>query len=313
MISIDTTLALMGVLAAQSYFTGAGPVESEIRTLAQQIYDNVDWPFMVAKESRQLYLGWKPVEERDGPAFGVPDGDGLGHFSGTPGNPQTLDYYTDEAFLLTLLALGSNTNPVEPDIHCAWGREADDTGLIRSWPGSLFTYFALRAFVDTNQADLRPCPETRPVDWLANSRGAFFRVLDHASRNPARLPTYRSDAWGISATENPLDAYHAYGASPVAVNEAPVEDGTVTYYGAVGTITAGEDFRTQALRVLRRAWDRRHWHHRFALPDAIHDNIAGLFPEPARIQIEGESGSGPGVVRERSEASEGSALTLRAG
>jgi len=54
--TIDTGLALMGALAAQSYFTGDAAGEAEMRRLAQQIYDRVDWRFMLEPATNRFYL-----------------------------------------------------------------------------------------------------------------------------------------------------------------------------------------------------------------------------------------------------------------
>src|SRR5690606_13124195 len=43
--SVDTGLLLMGVLFAQSYYTGDDPREVEIRELADRIYARVEWPW----------------------------------------------------------------------------------------------------------------------------------------------------------------------------------------------------------------------------------------------------------------------------
>lgn len=71
--TIDTGLALIGVLAAQSYFDRRDPGEVDIRRRAQVLYDRVDWPFMLDPSSRQFYLGWKPLENRAAkPRFEIP-------------------------------------------------------------------------------------------------------------------------------------------------------------------------------------------------------------------------------------------------
>ena len=147
--TIDTGLALMGVLAAQSYFNGSTTEEQEIRRLAQQIYDNVDWPFMLEPRLQQFYLGWKPLEQRDQkPPFTIPDGAGKGQYSGTPADPDTLDYYTDEALLVILLAAGSKTHPLPlpRTTYCALLSQPGRDELIRSRPGALFTYQFFQAF-----------------------------------------------------------------------------------------------------------------------------------------------------------------------
>lgn len=274
--TIDTALALAGMLVAQSYFDGTGAVEEEIRRRAQAIYDRVDWRCMLEASRQQLYLGSKPAEVRSGPAFLIPDGQPGGHsYSGTPGAPATLDYTTDEALIALLMGIGSNTSALPSGAWCAPIRPRDADGFVRTWPGSPFTFFFLSSFIDPRAlAATAPCPGEAPVDWFANTRTAFLRTIQAVGSNPRSFKTYGPDAWGISPAEGAADAYFAYGLGALAVDPNPVEDGTVTYYGALAALPFGADLRERALQVARKAFERGHWHSRFGLPDAWNDDIS---------------------------------------
>ena len=347
--SIDTGLALMGVLAAQSYFDASiDPVEAEIRNRAQNIYDRVEWDYMLEPALQQYYLGWKPNEEFEGPAFEIPDADSLGNYSGIPGNPATLDYYTDEALILLLLGIGSDTHPIPPQAYQKIILDRDEAGLIRTYPGALFTYQFYHAFIKPN------CEAV----WYNNSRHAIQNVIDYATSNTSGFATYGPTAWGISANEGPFDSYGANGAPNVAVNSVPEEDGSITYYAMMSAAGYGNDLRQEAITALRAGWERGHWHPRFGLPDAFHSDISeiqapsdalrqsgawqqralfaidqgpmllhlenansGLIwelldnnpniqrafdrivtPTPARIVLQGEDGTGQGIIMPRSNA-----------
>ena len=303
--AIDTRLALMGALTAQSYFGQDTSDERDIRTLAQQFYDNVDWNFMLDPASRRFFLGWKPTEDRDDSqaAFLYPDRENKGQYSGTAKTPTVLDYYTDEGFLVTLLALGSQKQTVGADVHCAWSRQRDDSGLVRTWPGSLFTYFFARAFLATEQFALRPCPDEPAVDWLANSRRAFL----------AAIQAMAAGAWGISAAEGPTDEYHAYGLPALALDPKPQGDGTVTYYAMLSAAGFGDDLRARTVEALRAGWGRGHWHHRFALPDTFHEDALQAFPAAIPVQVPAAAGAGDGQPMSRPDASTGTTIWLHAG
>lgn len=286
--TIDTALALMGVLAAQSYFGGVSADEAEIRRLSQEIFDRVDWPFMLAP-SQQFYLGWLPDEPRQGPPFEIDDAEGLGAYSGTPAAPSTLDFYTDEAFLVTLLAVGSTTHRVPAAVHCAWKRVDYGDGLIRTFPGSAFTYQFLHAFVDSRTLDLPACPGEAPFRPYDNSSQALVALYRHVFAERSRFTSYGAGGWGISACEGPDDRYRAYGVPPIALQPRPPEDGTVTYYGMLSSVTFGSDLRGLAARAMQLAWSRGHMHPRFGLPDAFHDEIgeAGLDPADRLLRRQG--------------------------
>ncbi|HRX00354.1 MAG TPA: glucoamylase family protein, partial [Cyclobacteriaceae bacterium] len=268
--SIDTGLALMGVLAAQSYFDSNDPAEIEIRNRAQSIYDRVEWDYMLESNRQQYYLGWKPNELFEGASFEIPDAEGLGNYAGTPGSPATLDYYTDEALILLLLGIGSETHPIPPETYHKLILDRDEEGLIRTYPGALFTYQFLHAFINT-----RDFPQCEPV-WYNNSRHAMKNVIEYATENPSEYATYSSTAWGISANEGPFDSYGANGAANVAVNVQPEEDGSISYYAMISAASFGQDLRQEAINALRAGWDRGHWDPRFGLPDAFHDDISEI-------------------------------------
>lgn len=295
--TVDTALALMGVLAAQSYFNGADSAETEIRTRAQAIYDRVDWPFFLHAARRQFYLGWKPNEHRctpnvdpNCPPFAVPDGAGTGAYSGEQNTPSTWDFCTDEALLIALLALGSTTHPVSSDVWCAIKRRTLANGVIGTYPGALFTFQFLGAFIDPSMVVSPDCP----ADWYTNSASAMDAAIAYTTSNPSAYPTYGRYAWGLSAAEGPSDIYHAYGAPPLAIGTAE-QDGTISYYSMMSAVGYGMALKQEAIDVLRAAWQRGHWHSRFGLPDAFHDDISAvLAPESAAFVFRN---SGPWINR----------------
>lgn len=287
--SIDTSLALMGVLAAQSYFDRPDdPIEVEIRQRAQSIYDRVEWDFMLDADEGQFYLAWKPGEEVTGPLYEIPDKSGTGYYSGVVGDPATLDYYTDEALIVILLAAGSETHPVPSDLYHRLIMTPDEDGLVRSWPGALFTYQFLPAFLDT-RASFSAC---RSINWFENTRLAVEKAIAYAEQSSTRYSTYGPDAWGISAAEGPFDAYRAYGVPSLAASPSPEQDGTVTYYAMLSAASLGDDMRERAISAARAGWARGHWHPRFGLPDAFHADIADARPPSHALRR-----SGPWVDR----------------
>jgi hypothetical protein len=44
----------------------------------------------------------------------------------------------------------------------------------------------------------------------------------------------------------------------------------------LSAVSLGADLRAHAISALRKAWQRGHWHYRFGLPDAFHDDISQL-------------------------------------
>jgi len=252
--TIDTALAIAGVVTAGQYFDGNSPVETEIRTLANEIYGRVNWSFMLdtaaGPNQNQFYLGWKPNETRGGEAFEIPDGAGQGQYSGSPGSPQTLDYYTDEGLLVALLAMGS-PNPAHRLGREVWDAMVrDDAGgsFVRTYPGSLFTYQFFSVWNATQWLGTDSHP-TQPVDFFENTRDAIQATIGYAVSNPEGHATLNQDRWGLSAAEGPYDDYVAWAAPTAALAAGTSELGTVTNY-AVGASILHDP--ADALRAL---WD----------------------------------------------------------
>src|SRR5246127_296932 len=86
--SIDTSILLCGVLTARAYFADA-----RIQSVARQIYERVDWPWML-NGGNTFSMGWNP---------------GSGFLAAR------WNHYC-ELMMIYLLAIGSPTHPVAPEV-----------------------------------------------------------------------------------------------------------------------------------------------------------------------------------------------------
>jgi hypothetical protein len=59
--TVDTTLLMGGVLFAQTYYDRDDAREAEIRTLADTLYRDVNWPW-AQKRAPRISMGWKPED-----------------------------------------------------------------------------------------------------------------------------------------------------------------------------------------------------------------------------------------------------------
>jgi hypothetical protein len=258
---VDTAILMAGVLTAREHFYDV----QEIVHLADQIYERVEWDWMLDSSNDLFYLAWKP-EQSPGYGIGAPGG---GYFSS-----HHWDYYTDEVILINLLAIGSPTHRVPEQVFYAWQRDLDAYGersLIRSYNGSLFTYVFARLWVDLAALGTDHHP-SQPVDWWANSveaaRAHWQFALDHeddtACDGDEDRTTYGEQSWGLTAAEGPDGDYHAYGALPAAIS--PEHDGTIAPYGAgMATMLLPE----KAIPALKHYFaDTDLWRYRFGYGDA---------------------------------------------
>jgi hypothetical protein len=259
--TIDTALLLWGVLCAEGYYDG--PNEGDIRALARRIVDGADWRWMLAPDGL-IYHGWMP---EDG-----------GRFLGG-----RWDCYTDEALLVTLLAVGTGGGQgVPPDALWHWARVrvTPPTGesFVASYPGAMFTYFFASVWLSTEALDREDAHPSAPVDWWANSAAAARANIAYCASHPE---LYGGAGWGLTACEGVAggqSVYHAYGAPPaleirdgrLVQRDSPhpvaVSDGTgetryldestvLAVYGAAGAMCFAPDEALRALRAYRERYD----------------------------------------------------------
>lgn len=207
--SIDTVLALNGVITAGEYFGG------DVKKLADQIYDRVDWPWFRDSENNQFYMAWRPE---------------------TGFSPGTWNNYAEQLDMY-VLAAGSPTHPVNKDMFYSFKRRKsaykDGQPFIYSWFGSLFTYQYAHAWVD-----FRNKVDRKGVDWFQNSVIASKASRQYSIDHADQYKTFGPDSWGLTASKGP-NGYKGYGSPPSGepgVNNQNSTDGTIAPAGAAGSI-----------------------------------------------------------------------------
>lgn len=195
---IDTALFVAGALFAAEYFDDPG-----IRQLADQIYQRVDWPWMM-HGGKTLALAWSPEE-----GF----------------NKRRWDHY-DESMILYLLAIGSPTHPIPAS---TWQEIARPVGsyagyrVIQMPP--LFTHQYSHIWIDfRNKND-------GFADYFQNSVNAARANREFCIRQASKFSSYGPNSWGLTASDGPF-GYKAYGAPPGWA----IHDGTIAPTGCGGSI-----------------------------------------------------------------------------
>ncbi|MFW6119503.1 MAG: glucoamylase family protein [Petrotogales bacterium] len=206
--SIDTTLFIAGALTTAEYFKG-----TEVETLATQLYEEVDWEWMLA-DGDTLSMGWKPEAGFLGARW---------------------DSF-NEGILAYVLAIGSPTHPIPVSSWDNIYRPVKDT-YINLPQETLFVYQYPNIWVDFRDK----------VDHYAN----YFNNATVASRynwlftftNRFQYETYTKDIWGLSACDGP-NGYKAYGASEGN------HDGTIAPYASIASIAFTPDLSLNSLRAM---------------------------------------------------------------
>ncbi len=246
----DTTLLMHGILSAKECF----PDNPNIQALAQSLYDSVEWSWMVdtspGDHEHQFFLAWKPETGFEG----------------------HVDGYTDEALLVDVLALGSNTHPTTMATYNARSRHfgvypsTSSDSIAAAWTGSLFNYFFASCWLDLENRGVDR-HATYPLNIWENNRRAIVAnrqfCINHQDTvvddGDDKYTTYSELSWGLTACDNLVDPssgppseYYAFGALPTQQNIQYSTDaphlGTIAVYGAGSSIMYTPSEAISALR-----------------------------------------------------------------
>lgn len=207
---IDTALLLCGALTAKEYFS----TNTDIVDKVDQMYDAVEWDwYLDLRETvddetncsyNEFYMGWNPDYVTD------PSDDNTG-FAGH------WDVCTDETLLIVLLAIGSSTHDVSPDVFTSFKRVEDAThDFIMSWSGSQFNNFFAHCWMDLygnndyrdqgSYGGMTPgnLYDEHGINWWDNAVTATLRNRAYCIEGVDGLgredvSTYHSKSWGLAS------------------------------------------------------------------------------------------------------------------
>ncbi|MGB2706073.1 MAG: glucoamylase family protein [Candidatus Omnitrophota bacterium] len=229
--TVDTAILVCGALTAGEYFGG------EIKRKAEKLYENVQWGEFLCKEAGPWYnvfsMGWSP--ER-------------GFLS------SYWDFYTDEVILISLLAIGSPTHPVDPEVFYAWIRHEGsyDEGkpFIYSWHGALFSYQYAHIWFD-----FRNLRDRQGINWFENSVRATLANRQFCIDHKEEFKTYGPNSWGITSMARPT-AYTMHFGTPPCGSGEPQYDSTISPTGPAGSITFTPYLSLSALKYMYLTYPR---------------------------------------------------------
>lgn len=262
--TVDTALLMAGVLFSRNFYDNHSPEEQEIRRLATQLYEAVDWNW--ARNGKDtLTMGWSPEE---------------GFL------PHRWKGY-NEGMLMLLLGLGSPTHPLP---EASWQAFHRSNGFARGVNGEAYVPFGphfghqySHAWVDFRGIQDRASRE-RGFDWFENSRRATLAQQDYAIRNPRGHQGYDALHWGITASDGPGRRTHTLedGSSlrtrgyVARGTQGDVDDGTLAPTAAAASIA----FAPEVVLPTLHHWRQEHpelWGPT-GFVDAFNPSVAGSSP-----------------------------------
>jgi hypothetical protein len=180
--TIDTAILLGGVLIAAAYFDRDTRTEREARALSTHLVDRVDWTW-ARNGGVTVSHGFRP--ER-------------GFL------PYRWEGY-NEALLLHVIGLGSETFPLPRDTYRAWSSTyvwKKLYGIELLYGGPLFMHQLSHAFLDFRGIQ-DEYMRSKGIDYFENSRRATYVQQQYAIRNPKGFEGYGEHVWGITASDGP--------------------------------------------------------------------------------------------------------------
>ncbi|MFZ1938797.1 MAG: glucoamylase family protein [Terracidiphilus sp.] len=227
--SIDTSLLLCGVLTARAWFN-----DPNIQSLARQIYERVDWPWML-NGGKAFSMGWHPET-------GFLD--------------SRWSHYC-ELMMIYLLAIGSPTHPVSPEVWNGFSRPLVQYQGYKyiSGPDPLFTHQYSQAWFDFRGR------RDAYADYFENS---VIATRAHKAFCLSHPEWFSEDYWGVTASDS-AEGYQGWGGPP-AMGRL---DGTVVPCAAAGSLPFLPEDCVAVLRAMRSKWGNRAWG-RYGFTDAFH-------------------------------------------
>ncbi len=226
--SVDNALLMAGVLFDASYFNQDNSTEQQIRLLANQLYDRVNWQWMTSADPPLVNLDWTPENG----------------FS-----PYNWQGY-NEAMILIIEAMGSPTYPIASNAWQEWAATYPQFwgtyyGRQQLSFGPLFGSQYSEAWVDFRGIQ-DAFMKSEGIDYFINSRRATESQQSYAIANPDGWTGYGADLWGLTACDGPGQfsfttgsgktvSFQGYYARGAGLQDA-YDDGTIAPTAALSSI-----------------------------------------------------------------------------
>jgi hypothetical protein len=251
--SIDTALLVAGILTSRQCFAN----DLAIRSLAKQIYERIDFRWMLNGHPLLLSHGWKPetgfLESR-------------------------WDTYSEDA-ILYLLAIGSPVYSISPNSWYAFWRDRyryEDYHYFTTIGVPLFIHQYSHAWIDfRNRREVRG----DRIDYFENSVQATMAHRKFCLNLAAEFPAFGPNIWGVTASDS-VKGYLAWGGPP----RDPSIDGTIVPSAAGGSLMFTPELSVAALREMKDKYGDRIYG-KYGFVDAFNPQTGWIDPDVIGINV----------------------------
>jgi hypothetical protein len=234
--SIDSTFLLAGILYAKQYFNGNNATETNIQTLASDIFNRVNWLWFAPDipGTNAVRMGWLPES-------------GFSTFGDWKGY--------NEGMLLYLLGMGASSNTLPAACWSywtsgyIWGTQYGESYVI--FP-PMYGHEYSQCWVDFRHVgDAYMNGENST--YFQNSRRAALAQQQYCIANPGGFRGYSAQFWGLTASDDP-SGYVVHGAPP---DES--DNGTLAPTASGGAMSFAPDIALPTLEAIYNQGRTRVW------------------------------------------------------
>ena len=189
---VETSFMAQGLLTVRRYFDGASVEEVQIRALATQMWEAIDWSMFVA--SGETRLRW--------------------HRSATTGLSSVNVQGWNECLITYLLAIASPTHPVPASFYTLGWARSGAMALNQSYYGyplyvgyayggpMFFAHYSFLGFDPRFKKDAY-------ANYYTHNRNQALVQVAYSNANPLSKVGYTATCWGLTASDEP-NGYSAH-------------------------------------------------------------------------------------------------------
>lgn len=230
--TIDTALALNGIIAVSSYFK-----ETVVKEHADAILNRVNWSYMIAdyKGKKVFRMAYNPNEDGD-------------YVSGGSAGFIFQWHMLAEQLMMYVFYAGNATDPaLAQALYESFERNLgyyQQHAYYYSPGNTLFIYQYPLAWLD-----LRSYVDKDGISWFDNAASATKGHRAWNLRNMHRFKTFNRKTFGLTASSSPT-GYSVFHAIPSQTGE-PLTDGTVAPNAMIGSLPLTPELSLEAITYMK--------------------------------------------------------------
>ncbi|HET7923447.1 MAG TPA: glucoamylase family protein [Rhodanobacteraceae bacterium] len=184
---VETSLLMMGLLAAREYFDRDVPAEAAVRSRVSDLWNDVEWSWFTQGGRDVLYWHWSP-------------------YNGWAMDHQIRGW--NECLITYVLAAASPRYAIEPDVYHRGFAKGGEFRNRKSWYGIdlplgmpyggplFFTHYSFCGLDPRGLTD-------RYADYWAQNVHHVRINRAHCIENPGKFKGYGESCWGLTASDDP--------------------------------------------------------------------------------------------------------------